>query len=384
MSIYKRASGRWAVLVDQDSSATSPRKRRSLGTFRTRKEAEIAEREALGAKDRGIDLTPSNVTVQMLLERYINTRAGLGRGIRTIEEYQRILKLYIELQLGSRPLSKLKPAHVSEWIADLQLHGGRSGSAISAKTAAHAFALLTAALRWGVRQELVGRNVCESADRPKIIRPRAEAHTGDELNRLAKATFGTRWDHFIELALNTGARRGELCALSWPDVDLEHGTIRIAASMSQSASGVIRKSTKTGRTRSIPLNNEARGALRAQRALAASDRLRIGSSYVVDDSRPIFTDEIGERVTPKSATNAFARIAKTAKLSSTALHRLRHTAASMLIPASDVVTAAAILGHSSPSTTANIYAHVIEGQERTAVDGLSRGIAKLRVAAEHR
>ena len=47
MSIYKRKSGRYAVLVDLESSATGLRRRKSIGTFRTRKEAEAAERKAL-------------------------------------------------------------------------------------------------------------------------------------------------------------------------------------------------------------------------------------------------------------------------------------------------------------------------------------------------
>ncbi len=279
-------------------------------------------------------------------------------------------------------LSKLKPAHISAWVATMQTRGGRDGRSLSAKTAAHAFALVNAALRWGVRQEMVARNLCESADRPGTVRPRAEAHTGAELARLTASAIDSRWEHFIEVALNTGARRGELCALSWSDIDLNKRTMRVAASMSQSASDIERKSTKTGRVRSIPLNDDVCALFRAQRAMQAADRLGAGAAYQVDAARPVFTNEIGERVTPKAATNAFARLARVTGLSSNSLHRLRHTAASVLIPASDLVTAAAILGHSNPSTTANVYAHVIEGQERAAVDELGRGLERLRKGAE--
>ena len=58
MSIYKRASGRYEVRIDLDpisldSSIPGPRRRRSIGTFATKKEADKAERAALEAKDRG-------------------------------------------------------------------------------------------------------------------------------------------------------------------------------------------------------------------------------------------------------------------------------------------------------------------------------------------
>jgi hypothetical protein len=56
MSIYRRKSGRYAVRVDLDPSHTGGRRRKSLGTFATRKETERAERDALSARARGIGL----------------------------------------------------------------------------------------------------------------------------------------------------------------------------------------------------------------------------------------------------------------------------------------------------------------------------------------
>jgi len=71
MAIYKRKSGRYAVLIDVDRAADGKRKRRPLGTFRTRKEAERAEREALASRDRGYDLSPQTLTVGQLFGRYL-------------------------------------------------------------------------------------------------------------------------------------------------------------------------------------------------------------------------------------------------------------------------------------------------------------------------
>ena len=83
MSIYRRKSGRYAVLIDLETSATGLRRRKSIGTYRTRKEAAAAERRALEARDRGIDLSPKTVTVSELLDRYLTDREALGRGAKT-------------------------------------------------------------------------------------------------------------------------------------------------------------------------------------------------------------------------------------------------------------------------------------------------------------
>jgi integrase len=120
---------------------------------------------------------------------------------------------------------------------------------------------------------------------------------------------GTRWETFIDLALMLGARRGELLALTWDDVDFEARRVTVRASLSQTAAATAIKSTKSGRVRKIPLTTSATEAFRRQRVLQNEDRLANGDIYQADPRRPVFTDEMGVQLSPKAATNAFARIA---------------------------------------------------------------------------
>lgn len=98
----------------------------------------------------------------------------------------------------------------------------------------------------------------------------------------------------------------------------------------------------------------------------------------------MFADELGACVSPMAATDAYARIATKAKISSTRLHDTRHTAATtLLLSGVDVRTVASILGHSVATTTLSIYAHVMADAQRDAVDRLGNAIdaiAELRVA----
>jgi integrase len=371
MSIYKRKSGRWAVRIDVDRSKDGHRTRRALGTYKTRREAEVAERDALSAKDRGIDLSPATVSVKALVDRYVRDRGALGRGLKTIEEYQRIADLYITPHLGSVIVSKLKPASVSAWISMLLDRGGRENAPISAKTARHAYALLNAALRWGIKMELVGRNVCEAVTPPKPGQSPAKALSIGEVGSISGVARGTRWEPFLAISLMLGARRGEVLALTWNDVDLDAGRVTIRASLSQTKGKVALKSTKTDRVRIVPISVSTRAIFRKQRAQQAADKLLAGEAYRVDPTQPIFTDEIGERVSPKAATNAFARLAKKAGLTTTSLHSTRHTTATTLVRAGvDLRTVSSIMGHSNASVTLGIYSHVVEGAERAAVDVL--------------
>jgi len=327
MSIYRRKSGRYAVLVDLDPTALGARRRRSLGTFGTRKEAERAEREALSARDRGVDLAPGVISVAQLVERFIQDRAVLGRGAKTIEEYRRMATLYIVPHIGSATVAKLRPAMVSAWTATLMERGGAKGRPISAKTARHAFALLSSALRWGVRLELAARNVCDSVEPPRPSRREAKALCDDDVQRLIDAARGTRWQNFIAIALGSGARRGEILALDWDHIDLDGKRMTIEGSMSQTAARVFLKSTKTDRSRTVPLSSSMVAAFRAQRALQAADRLRFGQHYDAE-ATAVFTSELGARLTPKAATNAIARLATAAGIATTSLHALPSMATS--------------------------------------------------------
>jgi integrase len=176
-----------------------------------------------------------------------------------------------------------------------------------------------------------------------------------------------------------GARRGELLALTWDDVDFEARRVTVRASLSQTAAATAIKSTKSGRVRKIPLTTSATEAFRRQRVLQNEDRLANGDIYQADPRRPVFTDEMGVQLSPKAATNAFARIATKAGIGTTSLHSTRHTAATHLIAGGiDVTTTAAILGHSTPTVTLSIYSHVVEGDESATMDVLGDRLEQMR------
>jgi integrase len=358
------------------------RGRRHIGTFDRKAEAEKAERDALTAKDRGVDIVPSALTIVELVGRYVDNQETRGEcGVKAAEEYRRSCRLYIEPHFRDIAIRKLRPAALNEWVVTLMRSGGQGGNPISARTAKHAFSLLKAAMRWGVRMQIVSQNVCDLADAPVPSRSETRALTADEVAALLATARGSRWEHFVELALLSGARRGELLALSWPDIDLDAGTIMIRASLSQSAGRVMLKSTKTDRVRMVPLIPAAIDVLRRQRVQQNADRLAAGEVYVFDARRPVFTDEIGTQLTPKAATNAFARIAKKAGVSTTSLHSTRHTAATQLIAAGvDVRTVSSILGHSTPTTTLAVYAHAVEGVTRAAMDTLGGRIDRMKTS----
>ena len=298
--------------------------------------------------------------------------------------YEELARLTIAPHIGSIPLAKLSPAHLSSWLATLHERGSAKGKPLSAKSVWHAFMVLRSALRWAVRHDLVGRNVAEAVDPPSVSRSQARAIDENEAARFFAVADATRWGPFFRLALGTGARRGELLALRWEDVSLpEVGpatlTVRRAFVEPKGKGGrIIEKSTKTDRVRTIPLGALAIGALRQQWASQAQERRDAREVFV--DSGQVFQHVVGGPVAPDLATKAFIRLRKRAKIRAT-LHDLRHSAATWMLAAGvDIASVARILGHTTPSTTLGIYAHALPASESRAIATIDERLQRAKPA----
>jgi integrase len=127
--------------------------------------------------------------------------------------------------------------------------------------------------------------------------------------------------------------------------------------------------TKTS-VRFVTLPPETMKFLRQYRAWQASERLRLGEYY--QDQGFIFAQDNGSPMHPDSVTTWLDRFSKRHDLPHINPHAFRHTMASMLyFNGADSVSISKRLGHAQVSTTANIYAHVMEEADQKNADILS-------------
>jgi integrase len=392
--VYKRGGVWFAIVEYPRDSKTGTRTRKQTEGVRTRREAEV-ERDRLRNEIRsGIDTAPEKLTVAALLDRWIAGKTTLAD---TTRERYRGLIARVKPHIGSTPVPKLRPAHVQELYTTLLTRcrlctigaaKHRCRAPLSPTSVRHVHGLLKEVLAWAVRMQILARNPIEAVqeDAPARAMPKVDAFTDAEIVALLDAARGTPWDTAIMLALATGARRGELAALRWADACFEtgpdgseRGTVTIRASFSETSAGVTLKSTKTGRERTVPLSSLAIEALRIQRFRRAEDAFRAENDYA--DEGFVFADLFGRPHRPLAFTLAFRAIAKKAGVRKR-LHDARHWTASHLLGSGvDVVTAATILGHSSPQTTLTVYAHQLAGLKEDAMAKLD---GRLRAAIERR
>jgi integrase len=151
----------------------------------------------------------------------------------------------------------------------------------------------------------VTSNPAANTTPPRVRAPSIEPPEVDkviELLRLADEAY-PEFGRFLHLAVTTGARRGELCALKWERIDWEAQTLTISRSIVEVQGGLVEKDTKTHSIRRIALDEQTLDVLADYRRHA--EKLADEAGCTVTDSGYVFTLDSAGTVpfTPDHATN---------------------------------------------------------------------------------
>lgn len=270
----------------------------------------------------------------------------------------------------------------------------KKGGKLNSNSVLHYHAMLSSVFRKGVQWGLINENPCARAERPKASEIDVETLDEEDIARLLEALAGApvHFSVITQLALLTGARRGEICGLRWSDIDFEKGTLSIKRTVQFiPAEGIVFTSPKTKRSRRcIRIGADCLELLKEYRQHQIQERLRIGSKWArkvtiengkVVDNDMLFTRWNGEPLDPETVSTWFPRFLEEHGLPAVHFHSLRHTNASLLIAAHvPITTVSGRLGHAQTSTTLNFYASAIQSADAAAADALE-GVIKIREKA---
>ncbi|MCR6484044.1 site-specific integrase [Amycolatopsis sp. OK19-0408] len=282
----------------------------------------------------------------------------------TRKRHESIVRLHIKPRLGHLRLDALSVRIAQNFLDDLFTDGR------SVATVHQTRKVLSAALTYAMRQELITRNVARLVELPRYRAAEADHWTPEETTRfLNAARTDPLYPVFVLLALY-GLRRGEAVGLRWRDVDFDRGVVRIRQQV-QRIDGELRQvelKTETSE-RDEPLLATAREVLLRQREAQVAARAEAGDSWhsTGDDYELVFTTRTGRPLESHNVARSFLRICAQHGLRRITIHGLRHSNATaqkeLQVHARDTQ---AILGHGDIRTT-GIYEHVGLESKRNAL-----------------
>ncbi|MEX2255263.1 MAG: site-specific integrase [Acidimicrobiia bacterium] len=225
--------------------------------------------------------------------------------------------------------------------------------------------MLHAALAQAQRWEWIWINPAAHASPPTHVpnelHPPSPADVTLLIDKAAAAdpAFGA----FLRLAASTGARRSQLLALRWKDVDLVRQRISFTRALVEGPKGPVLAPTKTRRAYQVSLDAESAAVLADHRACTRASDDAFVFSRNADGVTPW---------KPNWVTTAFIRLRRHAGIPHCRLHDLRHFMATEMLAAGVAIPiVAARLSHARASTTLNVYAHVVPGGDRNAAEQIS-------------
>jgi integrase len=181
---------------------------------------------------------------------------------------------------------------------------------------------------------------------------------------------------FLRLAVVLGARRGELCAVRWSDVDLVLGEVLIAGGIVRvPGESLVDKATKTHAKRRVAVGADTVELLRAQRLAQAKDALACGTTLAADAYVFSHDPDGSAPINPDGITHRFRRLARRLGVRCR-LHDLRHFMVTQLVAGGvDWRTVAGRAGHADGHMTLGTYAHFQQAQDRQAAEFMDRLLA---------
>ena len=225
-------------------------------------------------------------------------------------------------------------------------------------TVIHYHAVLRKALQSAVKKELIPRNPADSVDKPKKNHYQAAHYTEEEMLALFKVIEGDPLELAIKIAAYYGLRRSEVLGLKWEAVNFKDKTIEAKVDGKFVPVGEDVLKTKSS-IRTLPLLPVIEELLLQEKEKQEFMQKIFKKEYCTDYLDYICVDQTGKLFRPNFVTEHFAYLIKKYGLKKIRFHDLRHTCASLLLANGVPMKQIQIwLGHSTFSTTADIYAHL--------------------------
>lgn len=386
--IRERSRGSFEIRYSLGTDPATGKRRVVTATVKgNRKAAEKELRRLLRTVDTGEHVDPTRMTVRAWLAQWHESKRE-EVSPKTHERYGEIVNNFLIPALGALPLAKLTPSHIERAYSDWATGGRRDGKpgGLSPLTRRYIHIVLKSALTRAVEQQLLVRNPADLLSKrlPKVERKEMVTLTPDQAAQLLESMKESRTYWPVLIALATGMRRGEVLALRWKNIDLDRKTLRVTQSLEQTKKGLRFKDTKTSKARAIRLPAYAVEELRRLKRQQAEELLAVGIRQTGETLVCCRAD--GEPLQPRSLTHQFTIMRdRTRGVPRLRFHDTRHTHATQLLAGGvHPKVAQERLGHSTITTTMDLYSHVTDTMQADAAERLDMAFqtAKTRLKSQ--
>lgn len=360
------------------------------------KEVKAWLHQALHEDRNKLNIADDTITLNEWFDKWITIHKYKTICLNTKRHYIHIFKAHISPVLGMRKLCDINQLMIRDLINDLDKKGYQYETKNKVKI------LLVDMFDKAIIDDFAKKNPARGIkiEREECDDEHVRVLTNEEQQTFFNCCNGTFYNNLFVVAVNTGLRPGEICALKWNDIDLENNEVYVNKTLLyQKLEGDEKKTfhfdppkTKQSK-RKVPLNKTALLALKKQKlqseiVKAKSDRFR----DVPDEFKDLlFTTKFGTPINSVVYNEAIERIIDEINLSKDPLeefskfsaHCFRHTFATRCFESGiQPKTVQTYLGHATLKMTMDLYTHVLDDKKKEEMGKLERLMDKLSDVSE--
>jgi len=380
-----KGNNRYKMVVSSGFNANGKRDRRSKTvTAMSKKELEDMYAKFKTEVRTGLFMNNANLTFREFIEtQWLVDTEVKSLAPKTLARYTQMLDQRILSEIGHIKLGDINRNHIVKLYENMMQEGARldgKEGGLSGKTVLHHHRLLSKIFNTAVLWELIAASPMKMVKAPRAVRKIAAFYDDEQvlaliecLNKLDAPQF--KFKVITMLALFTGMRRGEILGTEWGDIDYDKKTISInRTSQYLPGKGVFTKEPKTELSkREITIPASIISLLKDYKCHQEGEAGQLSNLWSQGDR--LFTTWDGEPMNPDTVTDWFAKFITRNNLPHVTFHGLRHTNVSLLIADGvDVRTIASRVGHANPTTTLNLYSHMLRKSDQMAADSLEKRI----------
>lgn len=367
MSISRLSNNKFKITIELGYDILGNRKRKIERFSGTKNEAVIREAELkkqyyhIGNVSNISDLTFEEFS-QIFMAKYC---ANIG--LITKDGYEKSLKRILPI-IGKIKLNKITPLILDNLYLKLKI--GEKGQELGYHSMYSFYKLINVMLNQAIKWELLDKNPNLKANKPKREKKERNYYDLEQAQKLITCLEkeNIKYRALITLALDSGARRSEICALRWTDIDFKTNTIKITKSLKVVKGVVDEATTKTDSSkREIIISNTTMEILKEYKKWQDSIIAKKGKSW--NNENRVFTSKDGNYIYPTTCDHTIKKIVKKYNLAPISFHELRHTSASILIyKGINPKAVSERLGHASTDITMEIYSHVFDVTKKASAN----------------
>lgn len=367
-SITKLKNGLWMGRVTIGRKKDGKQDRKSLyGNTR----AEVSSKMiALQNEIQTGNHISTNMTLAQWLTTWLKEYKAINLKPKTYDVYETQMVCNVIPDIGNIALKDLKQQDFQRFYNKKY----NNGNGLSSATIRKIHNIINSALNQAVENDLMHKNVGKNVQLPKLVKPQVKAFTLQEQILFFEAAKDYRLYNAFVVNVDTGLRAGELLALTWNDIDLENGLIRVNKNVisvknrdedaDTKNKTIVQNSPKTeASNRTIPLTKRSLDILKEM--------------YKNKTTDIVFPSEKNTYISLRNYQRTFYKALEKAGLEKCSPHVLRHSFVTRCFERNvQMKVISEMVGHAKLAHTTDIYTHIMLDIKRDAVNALDELYSK--------